>query len=108
MPCDTRPNLTEEAKANQRDALARLQAALGAGSASIVISRQGAVAFNGWADAERAGLSDLCAFRRLANAPELRKALARAEAKAGMKLDRRMLAAGVHSHDGGATWHGGH
>ena len=102
MPCDTTrepPKLMEMARA-----LDRLQKALGAGTVSVVVGASGALAFKGWQD--RGGLSDLCAYRKLQgrNAPELRKAVARAEALAGRRLDERAIAAGVHSHDGGKTW----
>lgn len=104
MVCDTRPNLTAQGKADMARALARLEAALSMGAANVVIGRNGAVAFTGWGD--RAGYSDVCAYRRLAsqNSPELRRAVARAEAVAGRKIDARAVAAGMHSHDNGATW----
>ena len=42
-------------------------------------------------------------YRALAasNSPALRMAIVRAEARAGRSLDRRAVAAGVHSHSGG-------
>ncbi len=106
MPCDTKRGLDAQQKQRMTDALARLEAALAGGAVALVIGRQGAIAFRGWKEEDRAGLSDLCAYRRLssANSPALRRALARAEAQAGMKIDQRALAAGVHSHDGGRTW----
>lgn len=110
MPCDTRPNLTEQAKQNQRRAIARLEGSLNAGTVTVQIGAQGAVAFRGWVDQDKDGLTDLCAYRRLAatNSPALRRALAAAEVRAGRKLDQRAVASGVHSHDGGGSWHGGH
>lgn len=110
MPCDTRPNMDEAQIEEQRRAQERLRALLAAGVVTVTIGRNGALAFKGWQESERGGLSDLCAYRKLAaaNAPELRRAIARAEAVSGLKLDQRALAAGVHSHDGGSTWHGGH
>jgi hypothetical protein len=104
MPCLTQPSLTQTQRSAQREALARLQRAIAAGSVTAVIGRAGGVAFAGWADADRAGVSDLCAYRALSNTPELRRAIARAEVIAGHKLDARTVAAGVHSHDGGRTW----
>jgi len=104
MPCDTRiiaePNGLQRVQA----AIARLEAALAAGTVSIAISAGGAIAFRNWRD--NGGLSDLCAYRRLAasNSPALRRALARAEALAGRSLNPQAIAAGVHSHDGGQTW----
>lgn len=104
MPCMTQPTLTEQQKASQVDALKRLQAAIGAGTVQIVVGRNGGIAFKGWAQEARSGVSDLCAYRVLANAPEVRRAVFRAEAMSGNKLDPRAIASGLHSHDNGATW----
>lgn len=107
MPCDSKP-LTPTAIENQRAALNRLETGLALGSVQVIIGATGSIAFKGWNDRE--DLADLCAYRRLsaANSPALRKALARAEAMAGRKVDQRQVAAGVHSHDGGRTFHNGH
>ena len=104
MPCTTQPNLNAQQKDRMRAAIDRLGAALGTGSASLVIGPSGSIAFRGFDDRE--GVSDLCAYRALAaaNSPELRRAVARAEAMSGRKIDAHALAAGVHSHDGGRTW----
>lgn len=102
MPCLTQPNLTEQAKAAQRAALARLLAGLAAGTAGVTIGKAGGVAFTGWTD--RGGVSDLCAYRALANRPELRRAILKAEAASGNRMDPRAIASGLHSHDNGATW----
>jgi hypothetical protein len=107
MPCDTQPNMTAARKEGMKDALKRLEQNLEiGGGVSLVIGLQGGIAFRGWLDQDRAGFSDLCAYRRLlaSNSPALRKALARAEAVSGRKVDQRMLTAGLHSHDGGQTW----
>lgn len=104
MPCITNPDLTPSAKQLQRDAIDRLQKALGSGTVRIVVGRDGAVAFAGWRDDERNGVSDLCAYRSIANTPEARRALLRAEALSGNRMDPRAIASGLHSHDGGSTW----
>jgi hypothetical protein len=104
MPCLTQAALTPTQKQSQRAALARLQQAIGAGTVQIVVGRAGAVAFKGWLDADRNGVSDLCAYRALANTPELRRALVRAEAMSGNRMDPRAIAGGLHSHDGGKSW----
>jgi hypothetical protein len=109
MPCDTKV-LTPTAKQGQKAALARLEGALLAGSVVMGIGPSGSIAFKGWPQGERQGLTDLCALRKLlaSNSPGLRRAIARAEAIAGRRLDLATVKAGVHSHDGGVTWHGGH
>lgn len=89
-------------------ALKRLETYLQTGSVKVKVGSNGAIVFAGWAD--RDGLSDVCAYRSLAasSSSTLRMAVARAEALAGRKVDARAVAAGVHSHDGGSTWNGGH
>lgn len=104
MPCLSQPALTEPQKALQRTALQRLDAAIAAGSVKVTIGRQGGIAFTGWAESDRSGISDLCAYRALSNSPAMRRAVLRAEAMNGNKLDPRAIASGLHSHDGGSTW----
>jgi len=107
MPCDTRIPQGKTAKQRQADvkaALARLEAALAAGSVTVKVGPQGSITFAGaW---QRDDLTDLCAYRKLlaAGSPALRRAVARAEAMAGRTVDRTAVAAGFHSHDHGATW----
>lgn len=106
MPCITRKGLTASQLDRMQAAIGRLDAALAAGSVSVVISGSGAVAFKGWATMQREGVSDICAYRKLAasNSPALRRAVMRAEALAGRRVDQQAIGAGVHSHDGGQTW----
>jgi hypothetical protein len=104
MPCMTQPDLTPTAKQAQRKALDRLEQALGAGTVRVVVAKSGAIAFDGWAEADRSGVSDLCAYRAISNSPAMRRALLRAEAMSGNRMDPRAIAAGLHSHDGGRTW----
>jgi len=89
-------------------ALLQLESQLQSSSVKVQIGATGAVAFTGWND--RRKISDACAFRSLTakNSWALRQAVARAEAMSGRKVNQRAVAAGVHSHDGGRTWHNGH
>ena len=66
MPCFNQP-VTPALRDQRREALKRLQAAIGAGTVSLVVSSAGAIALRGWRDADRAGLSDVCAYRELRN-----------------------------------------
>ena len=102
MPCMTQPTLTEIQKLAQRAALGRLRAALAVGTVTVVVGRNGAIAFRNWRD--NGGVSDLCAYRAIANSPELRRALARAEVTSGNRINPQAIASGLHSHDGGSTW----
>lgn len=108
MPCFTQPNLSEIQKQNRRKAVERLRGFLAAGTVQVVIGRNGALAFKGWTAEQRQGVADVCAYRQIANTPEMRRAVMRAEAMSGAKLNLQAVAAGVHSHDEGATWNPGH
>lgn len=113
MPCDTKlkPKQTVSQRAEEvRKAVAKLNAGLISGSIKAVISAQGGVAFAGLTDQDRDGVTDACAYRRLmaTGSATAKLALQRAELKAGRTIDRKALANGLHSHDGGKTWHEGH
>lgn len=112
MACDFRipEGMTPQKRKTQiEEAMGRLQKALAAGTVTIKVGPTGALTFVG-GDLARSGISDSCAYRKLlaAGSPELRRALARAEAMAGRKVDEKQVAAGTHSHDGGKTWDPGH
>ena len=109
MPCDTMRQAGQTAtqrKKQIRNAADRLEALIQAGSVQVIIGRMGGVAFKNWTAQDRAGISDVCAYRALTRrgSSALRMAMIRAEAMAGRSVDRRAVAAGLHSHDGGATW----
>jgi hypothetical protein len=76
----------------------------------VVDRRTGAIAFDGLDENIRDGVTDACMYRRLmATGSSLTKAaIQRAEQIAGRSVDRKVIANGVHSHDGGRTWHDGH
>ena len=110
MFCDTllKPKQTVRQRAEEvRRAVARLSDALVSGRVKARVGPQGAIAFEGWDAAERDGVTDGCAFRRLmvTGSALAKAAIARAEQIAGRSVDRRVLTHGVHSHDGGHTWH---
>jgi hypothetical protein len=73
----------------------------------VKVGPQGGIAFDGLSDAERDGVTDACAYRRLmvSGSALAKAAIARAEQLAGRSVDRRVVGHGVHSHDGGRTWH---
>ena len=102
MPCTT-ITLTEETRRLREEALAALKRGLAARIVTVKLSADGSLAFNGWTSPLYA---DLCAYRKLSaeNFTPLRMAIARAESLAGRRLNPTAVAAGTHSHDGGATW----
>lgn len=118
MPCDTklkqnykglgRRQTISERKTEIVSAIERLSQGLAAGRVRPVVGPQGAITFQNWTDAERDDVTDACAYRQLMvhGSAFAKKAVERAELLAGRKVDRHVVGHGVHSHDGGATWHG--
>lgn len=110
MPCDTRlkPRQTlQERAAEVRSAVGRLDALLKKRRVKPRVGPQGAIAFDGWDNKDRDGVTDACAYRRImATGSSLAKAeIAKAEMLAGRQVDKKVIGQGVHSHDGGETWH---
>lgn len=111
MPCDTIPRrknqtLTER-KEEVKAAVTRLEQLLQRNKITPRVGPQGAIVFEGWTEEERQGVTDACAYRRIMveGSALSRHMIARAEQLAGRGVDRRVLASGVHSHDGGRSWH---
>ena len=110
MPCDSMflPGQSlQDRKAEVKRAVEALDKALAKGNAKAIVGKNGAIAFEGWGE-DRNRVTDACAYRRImAKGSALAKAkIARAELLAGRSVDRKVVAAGVHSHDSGRTWHG--
>ncbi len=121
MPCDTRlkdnyRNLRRrqtitERKTEVKQVVTDVNSLIAAGKVKPVIDkRTGAIAFNGLTDDIRDGVTDACVYRQLMiHGNSLTKmAIQRAEQIAGRTVDNKAVAQGVHSHDGGGTWHNGH
>jgi hypothetical protein len=112
MPCDTKlkANQTIQQRAAEvRTVVEKLSQALASGRVKAVVGANGGVAFAGF-DGERDGVTDACAYRRLmVSGSALAKAkVAQAEVMAGRSINRMAIGQGLHSHDGGKTWHDGH
>jgi hypothetical protein len=113
MACDTKlkqgQSITQR-KEEVRAAVDRLQKALVSGQVKAIVGANGGVAFSGLSDADRDGVTDACAYRRLlVQGSALAKAkLAQAEQMAGRSINKQAIGQGLHSHDGGKTWHNGH
>ncbi len=110
MPCDTRlkPRQTIKQRADEvRKATETIAKALVAGRVKFKVGPQGAVVFEGVGDDERDGVTDACAYRRImATGSQMAKlAIAKAEQMAGRTVNKQLVGQGVHSHDGGRTWH---
>lgn len=113
MACDTqlKPRQTlAQRKDEVRKALLAIERGIAKRLIRVRVGPQGAVAFDGVTEEERDGVTDACVYRMLmvSGSALARAAIARAEQMAGRSVDRRVLAGGTHSHDGGRTWNGGH
>lgn len=114
MPCDTqlKPKQTIQQRASEvRQVVYDVNSLIATGKIKPVVDRlTGAIAFEGISDAIRDGVTDACMYRRLmvSGSSLTKAAIARAEQIAGRTVDKRAIAAGVHSHDGGKSWHHGH
>ncbi len=111
MPCDTRLKPRQsisERKVEVRKAAEKLSAALAAGRVKVKLSKMGAIAFEGFTDADRDGVTDACAYRMVMKhgSALARMAIQKAEQLSGVTVNKQVVASGVHSHDGGETWHG--
>jgi hypothetical protein len=109
MPCDTvlKPRQTIQQRAEEvRRATANLDRRLAARQVKPVIGPTGGITFVGWPEAERDGITDACAYRRLmvSGSASAKMAITRAEQISGRTVDKTALARGVHSHDNGKTW----
>ena len=111
MPCEGmrgKNQTLDQRKAQVRDAVAKLNSLLLKRQVRVVVGPQGAVAFAGAAwEAARAGVTDACAYRRImaTGSALARNEILRAEQLAGRSINRQVVAAGTHSHDGGNNWH---
>lgn len=112
MVCDTKlkPRQTVADRAREiREAGKKIDLLLAAGKAKVVVDkRTGAVAFVGIPDDVRDGLTDACVYRRImsSGSTKAKLAIAQGERLAGRAVDKKVVANGTHSHDGGQTWHG--
>jgi hypothetical protein len=114
MPCDTRlkRNQTIQQRAAEvRQVVTDVNSLLATGKVKPVVDKKtGAIAFQGLDDTIRDGVTDACIYRRImvSGSSLTKAAIQRAELLAGRSVDKQALAQGVHSHDGGGSWHHGH
>lgn len=112
MPCDSvrAPQQTvAERMAQVRSASARIAKLLAAQKIEVKIGPRGAVAFIGIPDADRVGMTDNCIYRRVmtSGTHAARQQIVKAQQAAGYTSEqvKQTVNTGVHSHDGGQTWH---
>lgn len=111
MPCDTirkspQQTLAERAK-EVRAAGAKIDGMLARGQVKVKVDRRtGGVVFDGIDAKVRDGMTDACVYRAIMarGSHAARQAIVKAERMAGRAVDKKAVLAGLHSHDGGATW----
>jgi len=112
MVCDSlQPKETPEQRRKRIDAaLKSLVAGLLTNKVKVKLGPKGEVAFDGWATTDRGKLTDACTYRMMSVrfSDVLARAVAAAELQSGRKLSPLAVNSGVHSHDGGKTWHPSH
>lgn len=110
MPCDTVVKQGQTLSQRVTEVKKRVTAVdklIAARKVQVKVGPQGAVTFTGISASDRDGMTDACIYRTLSRtgSAATKMAMARAEQLAGRTIDRSVVAAGTHSHDGGATWH---
>jgi len=114
MACDSRfmfqGQTVAQRKTEIKDVVEKLEKLIAAGQVKPKVGPQGAVTFVGWADSEKRMVTDACAYRRImaTGTAATKLKLMQAEQLAGRSVSRQAVGQGVHSHDGGKSWHSGH
>lgn len=110
MPCATRlkkGQTVSERAAELRKRGEQIDKMLAAGRVGAKVGPQGAITFTGIPEDVRDGMTDACVYRAIMarGSHQAKMAIAKAERLAGRTVDKKVVAQGLHSHDGGATWH---
>lgn len=108
MVCETfryAKQSVEERRKQVADTVKEVEKGLANGKIKIVVGAQGAVAFQGLEDSQRNRVADACIYRKILSTGS---ALARMKLAAAGNVNKTAVAQGIHSHDGGKTWHDGH
>lgn len=114
MACETRlrPRQSRvERAAAVRAARTRFNDGLASGKVKPVVDKKtGAIAFTGLTETERDGVEDACVYRHIMSNGSMQAKLAiqKAELLAGRTVSQSAVNSGIHSHDGGRSWHPGH
>jgi hypothetical protein len=112
MPCDTwraapEQTLTQR-KTQVTEIIQRITVLLAKRTIKVAVDKKtGAITFDGIPSTLRQGVSDACVYRRLivGKNPVAAAEIKRAEAAAGRPVSSAAVAQGIHSHDGGQSWH---
>jgi hypothetical protein len=110
MPCDTqtfKEQTMSERIEEVRRTITQVSSLLARGKIKAVVGPQGAIAFVGLSNEDRNRVTDACIYRRIMStgSAAAKAAIMRAELLAGRSVNKQVVAQGVHSHNGGASWH---
>jgi hypothetical protein len=110
MPCNTKLKKGQtiaQRAAELRKRGEQVDKLLAAGRVSATVGKQGGIAFVGIPEDVRDGMTDACVYRAIMarGSHQAKMAIAKAERLAGRAVDKKVVAAGLHSHDNGHTWH---
>lgn len=98
-------------KAEVRQTVVDINSLISSGRVRVVVDkRTGAIAFQGFDENLRNGVTDACVYRMLMQTGSsiTKMKIAAAEQLAGRAVSKEALAAGIHSHDGGQSFGPGH
>jgi hypothetical protein len=110
MPCFSKlkKNQTKEQRSREiQKATAAIDRMIAARKVVVKVGLQGAVTFIGVPEDVRDGMTDSCVYAGITRhgSQAAKMALARAEQLAGVRVNPKVVAQGIHSHDGGQSWH---
>jgi hypothetical protein len=110
MPCDRKlkkGQTVSDRAAELRKRGEQVDRLLAGGRVGVKIGPQGGVTFTGIPEDVRDGMTDACVYRAIMarGSHQAKMAIAKAERLAGRTVDKKVVASGLHSHDGGASWH---
>jgi ethanolamine utilization microcompartment shell protein EutL len=111
MPCFSQPirveQTPEQRRAEVRKVITDIDKLIAKRKIGLKVGPQGAVAFIGLTEAQRAGMTDVCVYNLLMQrgSESMKTAVRTAEMLAGRGVSQTALKAGIHTHDGGGSWH---
>lgn len=110
MPCDTmrkRNQTLAQRKTEVKKRVTAIDKLIATRKVGVKIGPQGAITFTGISEADRDSMTDVCIYNMLkvTGSSAVKMAITKAEVLAGRGVNQDAVKAGIHSHDGGATWH---
>ena len=110
MPCFSKPRVNqtpEQRRTEVKKAVGDIDKLIAKRKIGIKVGPQGGIVFTGLTEAMRAGMTDVCIYNLLMQrgSESMKTAVRTAEMLAGRGVSQSALKAGIHSHDGGGSWH---